>query len=279
MENKLLQNEYSVIDFSSQAPPKTKLCPFCAETIQAKAIKCRFCGEFLNSERLKAVQGKDESDLEDDSEQQMDDTILFAGRPSLWGMCSAVIKGTIFFALAVFLYRYSAEELPFLQANDPETATVFEETITELPITEEPTANTQNGFSWLTLTEERKVMIGRYREMFAIGLMIMVGLILLLKMISLKCMYYEVSDSRIEFSRGIFDRRVDNLDMFRVVDIKLRRSLPDCIFGIGTVTLITTDKSDPDFIFRKIRGCRNLYDAIKRASLDADRKAGVVHLE
>ncbi|MHC4542783.1 MAG: PH domain-containing protein [Planctomycetota bacterium] len=84
---------------------------------------------------------------------------------------------------------------------------------------------------------------------------------------------------RIEWSRGILDRRVDNIDMFRVIDLKMRRSLLDCIFGVGTVALVTTDKSDPEFVFEKMRYSRDLYDIIKKASLEADRKTGVVHLE
>jgi hypothetical protein len=67
--------------------------------------------------------------------------------------------------------------------------------------------------------------------------------------------------------------------MFRVIDLRMRRSLLDCIFGIGTVTLITTDKTDPNFTFQKIKRPRRLYDIIKKASLEADKRRGVVHLE
>ena len=92
-------------------------------------------------------------------------------------------------------------------------------------------------------------------------------------------MFYEVTSDRIEFSRGILDRKIDNLDMFRVIDLNLRRSLLDCVTGVGNVTLTTTDKSDPTFRFEKVRRVRTLYDVIKKASLEADRNTNVVHLE
>ncbi len=239
-----IYNLMSLVNF------ETKPCPFCAEMIRAAAIKCRFCGEFLNSDKARAMKAGMESDSRssEDEETNDDDNILFAGRPSLWGTVPTMVKGTILIVIAVLLVRF-------------------------------PLENMVDNLLNLKLTESQSLMVGGIRFIAGLGLGIIVVLILLLKIVKLKMTYYEISPDRIEWSRGILDRQVDNLDMFRVIDLKMRRSLLDCIFGIGTVGLITTDKSDPEFVFQKIRRPRELYDAIKKASLEADRQTGVVHLE
>ena len=255
---------------------KTKPCPFCAEIIQAAAIKCRFCNEFLNSQRAKNLAAA--SDDEDTSS----DHILFEARPSLFGMASAVIKGTLFLALAAFLIYYPIEQMPMFQPKETEQPAELspeyeaaETIMSEYNLAETPPPESDD----FSLTQNQLNAIAKYRVIAGISLAALVVLILLTKMLWLKMMRYEVSSDRIEYSRGILDRRVDNIDMFRVIDIQMRRTLLDCIFGIGSVTLITTDKTDPKFKFKKVHGSRRLYDIIKKASLDADRKNSVIHLE
>ncbi len=223
---------------------ETKSCPFCAETIQAAAIKCRFCGEFLNSPKAKALQGNSQADSCPPEEQPRDNKILFACSPSLLGIIPQIFKALILLSLAALIIKLPMENL---------LASRF--------------------------SQDQVLTFARYRALIGFGIGFIVVLILAIKIARLKMTNYEVSADRLEWGRGIFDRKIDNLDMFRVIDLKLRRNAWDCIFGIGTVVLTTTDKSDPEFTFEKIRNSRQLYDVIKKASLEADRRTSVVHLE
>ncbi len=228
----------------------TKPCPFCAETIQAAAVKCRYCGEFLNTPKARALlEEQNNQDEVDATEEELEDSdFLFVGRPSLFGLASTFLKSAIFIAILALVIKYPIES--FI-----------------------------NNLIGKKIELPQIDTIGHYK---ILGGWVLIGITafwLFIKAVNLKMIYYEISADRIEWRRGILDRKVDNIDMFRVVDLKLRRNIIDCLFGIGKVVLITNDKSDPEFKFEKIRHSRDLYDIIKKASLEADRKTGVVHLE
>jgi membrane protein YdbS with pleckstrin-like domain len=238
---------------------QTKVCPFCAETILAAAIKCRYCGEFLNTSRAKSLFGQpgygDKPDGElrngaDGSEDASQDpakkpgSVLYKGRPTLWAIVWDGVKYGSILAAAIFIMAWHVE---------------------------------QTG--WMGFSTHSMAVIAKYRAMLGLGVFIAASVILFYKVWKVRMMHYEISPDRIEYGEGIFDRKVDNIDMFRVVDIRLRRNILDCMVGVGTVILTTSDKNQPEFEFKKIKNARELYDIIKKASLCADRRTNVVHME
>jgi membrane protein YdbS with pleckstrin-like domain len=271
--------------------PRTKTCQFCGAGIQGRAIKCRFCAEFLNTDEAKALEGDSGENSRSSEDEKPAEKVLFEGRPSLFGLIGAAIKGLVFLGVAGFLVAYPLEELSVFQVGESSILAGYEEPADEFEESEfvarvaeelgeiELAENTAEETSWLALDEGQVLLFRKCRIIAGLGLAALVLSVFLMKVVKLKMTYYEVTVERIEWSRGILDRKVDNLDMFRVVDLKLRRSLLDCMLGIGTVGLITTDKTDPEFTFEKMRHSRRLYDTIKKASLAADRRDGVIHIE
>jgi len=99
------------------------------------------------------------------------------------------------------------------------------------------------------------------------------------KMALLKSNFFRLTPDRLEFHHGILSRRADNIDLFRIVDYTMNRTIADRIFNIGTIKITTSDKSHPEIELPKIKNPSRAYEILKKSTLDADAKRNVIHVE
>ena len=99
------------------------------------------------------------------------------------------------------------------------------------------------------------------------------------KWIDLKSRVFRVTNDRVEFEHGILSKSLHNMDMWRVQDIAFNQSLIQRMLGLGRVLILSSDKDTPVVNIGPIYNARELYNKLKKAQLEADRRRGVVHFE
>lgn len=90
---------------------------------------------------------------------------------------------------------------------------------------------------------------------------------------------YRITNDRIEYEHGIFSRHIQNMDLWRVQDIAFKQNLIERILGIGRVLILSSDKDTENAEIGPLYNARDLYNKLKKAQLDADRRRGVIHIE
>ncbi len=64
---------------------------------------------------------------------------------------------------------------------------------------------------------------------------------------------YRLSEDRLFLSEGFLNIKDDEILLYRVRDIDSSRSLGQRIFGVGTVTVLSSDKTMPTLVLKNIK--------------------------
>ena len=75
---------------------------------------------------------------------------------------------------------------------------------------------------------------------------------------------YQMSEDRLFLSTGFFTVKDEEILLYRVRDISLTMTLWQRIFGVGTVTIISSDKTLPTLVLKNIKQPRMIKERIHR---------------
>ena len=64
---------------------------------------------------------------------------------------------------------------------------------------------------------------------------------------------YEVSEEKLVLRKGFFKTTVDEIMIYRIMDIRLERTLGQKLFGVGSVLLMSSDKSHPALELKSVK--------------------------
>jgi uncharacterized membrane protein YdbT with pleckstrin-like domain len=122
-----------------------------------------------------------------------------------------------------------------------------------------------------------KAWFWSYVAAFVLSLAV-VGLVWLLVLhLVRKSTRYKVTDRNIDTEAGVFSKKVETLQLWRVRDIDFRQSFWERILGIARIHVFTKDVTDPELVLRGLPASREIFEKLKDAA-ELARQSRVVGL-
>jgi len=94
-----------------------------------------------------------------------------------------------------------------------------------------------------------------------------------------RCYRYSISDQRIRVTEGVFNKRTDSLELYRVKDVVLIEPFGLRLFGLGNIELRTSDLNSPLLVLRAVPSPRELREKILLATEARRQVRGVREMD
>ena len=73
---------------------------------------------------------------------------------------------------------------------------------------------------------------------------------------------YSLTEDKLIIDTGFLSRKEEEIRLYRILDITLKRPLGQRLWGLGTVHLCTADKSTPELEIKRVKNPRELKDML-----------------
>ena len=64
---------------------------------------------------------------------------------------------------------------------------------------------------------------------------------------------YRLTDDKLIVSTGLFSLNEEEIRLYRIMDVTLKRSLGERLWGLGTIHLCSSDKTTPEIDIKRVR--------------------------
>ena len=75
---------------------------------------------------------------------------------------------------------------------------------------------------------------------------------------------YSMTEDRFFLETGVFNIRTEEVLLYRVRDISLERKLGQRLFGVGTIRIVSSDKTMPELVIKNIKHPREVKELIHK---------------
>lgn len=73
---------------------------------------------------------------------------------------------------------------------------------------------------------------------------------------------YKLTDEKLFIETGFFSKREEEIRLYRVMDLTLKRPFGQRLWGLGTIHCCTADKSTPEFDILRVKKSKEVKDMI-----------------
>lgn len=118
------------------------------------------------------------------------------------------------------------------------------------------------------MPEESVVWQGRPSQLLNLPIFLLCVLIVPIpiafwRWLTLRCTSYVLTSERLRITTGVFSRRSEELELYRVKDLTVEQPFLQRLFGLGRLILHTSDRTNPTVVLPAISDVGGLRDTVR----------------